>query len=347
MNNHIFSRRDFLKLSGLGLFGLFLPNFHLQLPAAHNAFPLNQQGRVASKTLWVYDRSSFSGKRIQMYWRDLILPIENVTINEDDPAAYNRVWYQIKDRGYAYSGGIQPVLTILNQPRTDILSSGVLGEVTVPYTDALEAARPSAAVGYRIYYATVHWIMAAVSNPDDGRVWYQILDDKWKKLYYVPAEHLRLIPDEELTPLSTDVPDDEKRIEVRLNDQLLLAYEGDNPVFITRISSGAILRAGTYFTPRGLFMTYHKRPTRHMAAGDITASGFDLPGVPWVMYFSESGLSLHGTYWHNDFGIPHSHGCINLSIEAAKWLFRWTAPVVPSGEEFVYKPEGTRLVIQN
>lgn len=346
-SNRAFSRRDFLKLSGLGLFGLFLPDLRLDLPAVQTILPSNQQGRVASEILWTYDRPSFNSKQLQLYWRDLIVPIENVTINEDDPDAYNRVWYQVKDQGYAYSGSIQPVLTVLNQPRTDIPANGILGEVTVPYTDALTAARPSAGVGYRIYYDTIHWIMAAVSNPDDGKIWYQILDDKWAKLYYVPAEHLRILSDEELAPLSAEVPDDHKRIEVRLNDQLLLAYEDDNPIFITRVSTGAILRVGTYFTPRGQFMTYYKRPTRHMAAGDITASGFDLPGVPWVMYFSESGLSLHGTYWHNDFGTPHSHGCINLSIEAAKWLFRWTSPIVPTGDEFAYKSQGTQLLIQD
>ncbi|HVN16030.1 MAG TPA: L,D-transpeptidase [Anaerolineales bacterium] len=346
-HNGMFSRRDFLRLSGLGFFGLLLPNFHLNAKSAQDVFPPNQQGRVTSNTLWVYDHPSFKGKQLKMYWRDLILPIENATINEDDPTAYNRVWYEIKDQGFAYSGYIQPVLTILNEPRTDIPTNGVLGEVTVPYSDALQAPRASSGVGYRIYYETVHWIMAAVQNPDDGQIWYQILDDKWDKLYYVPAEYLRVIPDEELAPLSQDVPDDNKHIEVHLNDQILMAYEYDNPVFITRVASGAVLRVGTYYTPRGSFMTYHKRPTRHMAAGDITASGFDLPGVPWVMYFSESGLSLHGTYWHNDFGHPHSHGCVNLSIDAAKWLFRWTSPVMPIGEEFVYKSKGTQLVIQD
>ncbi len=61
-----------------------------------------------------------------------------------------------------------------------------------------------------------------------------------------------------------------------------------------------------------------------MAAGDIASNGFDLPGVPWVLYITESGISFHGTYWHNDYGRPHSHGCINLAPQAAKWLFRWT-----------------------
>ena len=79
--------------------------------------------------------------------------------------------------------------------------------------------------------------------------------------------------------------------------------------------------------------------------GHIAASGFDLPGVPWVIYFTKSGISFHGTYWHNDFGHPRSHGCINLTPQAAKWLFRWTLPSVPIDKEFVYGVLGTQVQI--
>ena len=95
------------------------------------------------------------------------------------------------------------------------------------------------------------------------------------------------------------------------------------------ISTGGRRLSGTYTTPVGNFITYHKRPTRHMANGDIASNGFDFPGVPWVLYITEGGISFHGTYWHNDYGIPHSHGCINMTPQAAKWLYRWTMPTVP------------------
>ncbi len=343
-NIHALTRRDFLKLSSFGLLGFFSPALPLQL--FNDPFSA-LAGRVTSKTLWVYDQPSYKSQRAKMYWRDLILPITNVTINEDDPQAYNRVWYEVGAQGFVYSGNVQPVRTLLNTPTLAIPSTGQLAEVSVPFTDALHKPDPKSQVGYRLYYETVHRVMSAAASPVDGKIWYQILDDKWDVFYYAPGEHLRLIPDEELAPLSPGIPDDRKRIEVRLNDQLLLAYENDNPVFTTRIASGAILRVGTYFTPRGSFMTYHKRATRHMAAGDITASGFDLPGVPWVMYFTESGISLHGTYWHNDFGHPRSHGCVNLTPQAAKWLFRWTSPLAPPQDEFTYKPTGTQLLIQD
>jgi lipoprotein-anchoring transpeptidase ErfK/SrfK len=327
------SRRDFLKMSGLSLMGLAMPS--LPLHYFFDDIFDSQQGRVTSNLLWTYDQPGFNSKQVKMFWRDLVIPITNVTVS-DDQSAYNRVWYQIGDEGYAYSGNVQPVQTILNTPTLDIPTSGLLGEVSVPFTDALNGPDDSAPFGYRLYYETVHWIKSAVKNNQDGKIWYQVLDDKWNELYYAPGEHLRILSDDELAPLSVNILGAQKRIEVHLNDQLLFAYENENPVFVTRVASGEVLRDGIYTTPTGSFTTYYKRPTRHMAAGDITASGFDLPGVPWVMYITESGISLHGTYWHNDFGHPHSHGCVNLSPSAAKWLFRWTKPLVEPQDAFAY-----------
>ena len=343
------SRRDFLKLGGISFLGATLPfNSSSSSPVLHwAASPGNddlQQGRVTSRLVWLYDQPSFGGKHTKMYWRDSVMDITGVVISQD-AGDYNRIWYEIGEEGYTYSGAIQPVLTILNAPTLQIPSSGALGEVSVPFTDGHEQPDPGSRANYRMYYATVHWILSAAKSGADGRIWYQILDDKWNQRYYVPGEHLRLIPYDELAPLSPDVPSSQKKIQVRLDTQLVLAYENAQMVFASRASTGAMFSSGTYTTPAGSFMTFHKRPTRHMANGDITASGFDLPGVPWVMYFTESGLSLHGTYWHNDFGHPKSHGCVNLSMEAAKWLYRWTTPVVSPHSQFAYQPTGTALEI--
>jgi lipoprotein-anchoring transpeptidase ErfK/SrfK len=83
-----------------------------------------------------------------------------------------------------------------------------------------------------------------------------------------------------------------------------------------------------------------------MATGDIASNGFDLPGVPWVLYITEGGISFHGTYWHNDYGIPHSHGCINMSPIAAKWFYRWSMPTVPPDKYLMYGYIGTRVEIK-
>lgn len=313
-------------------------NFDFEDPFA------SQQGRVTTRTIWLYDQPNFQANRIKIHVRDSLLTITNTAIS-DDTSAHNRVWYEIDSNGYAYSGNIQPVQTMLNTPRMDIPKEGLLSEVSVPFTDAHEKPDAESKVAYRIYYETTHWINSAVASETDGQVWYQIRDDKWDKLYYVRAEHLRIFTVEELAPLSPEVPNREKKIVVRLDSQIVIAYESNQPVFVVTAATGGILRSGTYTTPQGNFNTWYKRPSRHMAAGDLASNGFDLPGVPWVQYFTESGVAFHGTYWHNDFGRPRSHGCINLANKNAKWLYLWTLPEVPFNKEFVVNDVATKIEI--
>ncbi|GAB4453362.1 MAG: hypothetical protein OHK0041_17220 [Anaerolineales bacterium] len=340
MSSSGISRRDFLKLGGYAVMGLFLPSLPLTFPA--DVFDVFQ-GRVIDRTLWSYEEPSRKSRKKRLYWRDLLLRIANTALS-DDETAYNRVWYELEDGGYVYSGSVQPVRTVLNEPQL-IPLNGALGEVSVPYTDAHSEANPESEVVYRLYYETVHWAAASVVLPD-GSIWYALLDDKYQQQYFVRGEHIRLIPDEELSPLSPSLSNREKRVEVRLEEQLVLAYESDRLVFATRAATGGRLRSGTYTTPVGEYITYHKRPTRHMAAGDLASNGFDLPGVPWVIYIKDNGIALHGTYWHNDFGRPRSHGCINLTPQAAKWLYRWTIPPVPPEKPLVYGFTGTKVIVR-
>jgi lipoprotein-anchoring transpeptidase ErfK/SrfK len=336
------SRRDFLKLASYGMLGLSLPDFPLRFST--QPFYADLQGRVIEKSLWMYDEPSSKSKRIEMYWRDLVIAITGAAIS-DDKDAYNRVWYEVDDgKGYVYSGGIQPVNALLNKPVSEIPPSGLLGEISVPFSDAHEEPGPDSTVAHRLYYETVHWITDAVVGAD-GQTWYRLLDDKWDLYYYTPAKHLRIIPDDELAPISPDVPDAEKLIEVNLTRQLVLAYESSRLVFAARAATGSQYRSGRWTTPIGQFITSYKRPTRHMAAGDIASNGFDLPGVPWVLYITKSGISFHGTYWHNDYGRPRSHGCINMTPQASKWLYRWTAPTVEPGKQFAYEYFGTKVLI--
>jgi lipoprotein-anchoring transpeptidase ErfK/SrfK len=337
MKSQKISRRDFLKLSGLGLAGLIVPPLNLDDPF------IDLQGRVTTRVIWMYDRPSSEGTQVKFCQRDVLLNITNATISED-VTSHNRIWYQVGSEGFVYSGNIQTVRTILNTPRLIIPPSGLLAEISVPYTDAYQTADKTSKVAYRMYYESTHWIMS-VSTGTDGQVWYQVRDDKFNELYYARAEHLRIMSEEELAPLSPTVLNADKKIQVRLEEQILIAYEYDQPIFASPVSTGGIYRVGTYTTPKGSFTTSYKRPSRHMAAGDITASGFDLAGVPWVQYITESGISLHGTFWHNDFGRPRSHGCINLSMPTAKWLYRWTSPQVSFNKEFSFGGIGTKVEI--
>ncbi len=118
------------------------------------------------------------------------------------------------------------------------------------------------------------------------------------------------------------------------------------PVFVSRVATGAEWKHGVFYTPLGRHYIHHKRPSRHMTSGSPeNPVGYDLPGVPWVSYINDKGISFHGTYWHNDFGHPRSHGCINLPISSAQWIFRWTQPVVSFGEDLVWTDPGTRVDI--
>lgn len=334
------SRRDFLKLGGLALAGLFLPPVRLRFDDPFAA----QQGRVTTRSVWMYDRPSAKAQPVRLCPRDTLLPISGTAVSDEDDS-HNRVWYEAGSEGFIHSGNIQPVRTLLNTPRTDIPKTGLLAEISVPFTDAFESADRDSQVIYRLYYETTHWVKAAQVNAADGQVWYQLRDDKHDKTYHVRAEHVRIFPEDELAPITPEVDLKDKRIVVRLKEQVTIAYEYDQPVFVAPVSTGVPVRNGVYTTPQGIFKTYYKRPSRHMAAGDIASSGFDLPGVSWVQYLTRSGISFHGTYWHNDFGAPRSHGCINLSAQSAKWLYRWTSPAVPLSKELIYGYKGTRVEI--
>jgi lipoprotein-anchoring transpeptidase ErfK/SrfK len=164
---------------------------------------------------------------------------------------------------------------------------------------------------------------------------------------------MRPIPEAELTPLSPDVPPEEKRIIVSIARQELTAFEGEKAVYTARISSGLPSREpipqGTR-TTRGRFNISSKSASKHMGA--LSASGapgsYTLPGVPWTSFFIfEYGVAFHGTYWHNNFGTPMSHGCINMRNPDAKWLFRWITPtwVLPIDERRDWERRGLGTLV--
>jgi lipoprotein-anchoring transpeptidase ErfK/SrfK len=145
--------------------------------------------------------------------------------------------------------------------------------------------------------------------------------------------HVRPIPFEELAPISPEVPLEKKRIEVNLTTQTLTAFEYDKEVLKTKISSG--IPNGprgsdglSTKTPQGEFRILEKDPAKHMGNGNLFADAddYELPGVPWTSFFTTQGHAFHGTYWHQNFGTPMSHGCINMKTEEAKWLFLWALP---------------------
>ncbi len=226
----------------------------------------------------------------------------------------------------------------------NIPAQGQLGEITVPYSVTRLSPSFWAKTGYRIYYSTTHWVTSVTVNRYEKGIWYEIYDSHLQKSFYVPSSDMRIVPDDELTLLSPDIPNGRKHIYVDTATQTVTAFEDEQAVLVTRCSSGG---AGTK-TPLGKFQTFHKGPTIHMTndgAADA-GRGYDLPGVPWVSFFTGTGISFHGTYWHNDYGRPRSHGCVNLTPAAAKFIYRWSYPVVPYGTPYLYEPgQGTPVEI--
>lgn len=139
----------------------------------------------------------------------------------------------------------------------------------------------------------------------------------------------------------------ERWFDVNVTKQTLVAYEGTVPVYATLISTG---EAGledpehTKATKRGIFRIH----TKHVAStmdSDEAGEEFELRDVPYVQYF-EQGYALHGAYWHDRFGTPKSHGCINLTPEDARRLFFFTEPPLPEGWHSVsQKLTGTILFV--
>ena len=119
-----------------------------------------------------------------------------------------------------------------------------------------------------------------------------------------------------------------KRIEVNLANQHVYAFEGNSIVFDYIVSTGK-----WYPTPRGTFSIQKKVRAQKMSGGNkAIGTYYYLPNVPWVMFYGNNkipwwrGFSFHGAYWHNNFGTPMSHGCVNMKIPEAEQLYYW-API--------------------
>ncbi|HCM37237.1 MAG: hypothetical protein UV61_C0024G0016 [Candidatus Gottesmanbacteria bacterium GW2011_GWB1_43_11] len=139
--------------------------------------------------------------------------------------------------------------------------------------------------------------------------------------YYIPEPR-------KLAQVLGDTNGAAKRIEVDLTNQHVYAFEGDKKVFDFLISSG---KWG--LTPTGTFTIQYKTRSQLMKGGtQALGTYYYLPNVPYVQFFGNSeipwskGFSFHGTYWHNNFGHPMSHGCINMRIEDAEKLYYWATP---------------------
>jgi hypothetical protein len=164
------------------------------------------------------------------------------------------------------------------------------------------------------------------SRDAEGITWYMIGPDEWVDYRQVGRVVPRTSPPEGIT---TD-----RWIEVNLDEQTLAVYQDDRLVFATLVSSGI----ENLWTRPGIFQIYEKKDSEDMS-GSAAADGSDryhVEDVPWTMYFDEK-RALHGAYWHDRFGYPNSHGCVNLSLGDAHWLYDWASD---GDYVYVYDPSG-------
>lgn len=330
------TRRDFLKLGGLSLGSLaFTPSLINSL-----GFDDSSLVRVATTSVSVHSQPNDESRIVSTWYRDELLHVYEEVVAATP--TYNPVWYRVWG-GYVHRARLQRVKVLYNETLKSLGDEALrLVEVTVPYTQPWRGTKIYGwqQLGFRLYYGSVHWVEAIEEGPT-GETWYRIYDDLTGFPYHINPLHVRPIPLDELTPITPEVEVQNKRIDVNLRTQTLVAYEFDKPVLDTTISSGIPTgpRGSDGIptkTPEGEFRILDKMPAKHMGNGNLFADAddYELPGVPWTSFFTPQGHAFHGTYWHENFGVPMSHGCINMRTEEAKWLFRWAWPIHKIGKSF-------------
>jgi lipoprotein-anchoring transpeptidase ErfK/SrfK len=194
------------------------------------------------------------------------------------------------------------------------------------YTDSVPV---QSAPGYntpktdRVLYPYIDIVQVYDTQTADGVEWNMIGPGQW-----VEARILATV-----TPKTThpEGVTGSRWIDVDLAEQTLAVYDNNQLVFATVIASGL----EPFYTRPGLFQIYEKKETETMRNGDLT-DFYYLDNVPWTMYFDKA-RALHGAYWRTRFGYPQSHGCVNLSVGDAHWLFNWANV---GDYVFVYDPTG-------
>lgn len=353
------SRRNFLKLGAVGVgAGLFPPNFHaLRLQDAvdyidlwKEKYPIGTRlGRVLA-TLTLRKRPDADSTELGKKYEDNIVEILREVVGKGpsgDP--HNHRWFETPE-GFLWAPYVFPMDFRPQQPLETIPNGKVWAEVTVPWVQGRSDPSDFGAVitlepsgrPLTLYYSSIYTVRKVLKD-EQGKPWY-LLNDLALSMY-ARAEGLRIMTEEELAPISPDIQDKLVVVDLRRRIKTISALENGKEVFFAVIASGGVNpETGKSSTPSGDHPIWHKRIGMRMSGGDAT-SGYDLPGVGWDTLFTGNGDGIHSTYWHNDYGIEKSHGCVNARPEDAKWLFRWTQPIVPYPEgDIIISGKGGTIV---
>lgn len=345
--NTSISRRDFIKLAGLGLGALaFEPRSIQRLPALAQ-FPAGDYlGRVAVTPNFysteLRSQPNENAPAIRNVNQDEVVLWQREVIGSTAHGGFSTRWVQTPD-GFIYASHLQPVRNLPNTPLPSLPAGkpGLWVEVTVPYVDLLlpPGANPiSPGVKYtlqtsqplRLYYGQVVWIDQIGAGPN-GSVLYRFNESPghgygYGDIFYADGAAFHVLTNEDVAPINPNVDPTSKKIMIDATPgrQTLSCMEGKNEVYFCRISSGY---GEAFSTPLGDQAISWKIFSIHMAANTGSDSGYDTMAVPWPVFFNtNAGAAIHGVFWHNDFGVRRSHGCVNASPEDAKWIYRWTSP---------------------
>jgi hypothetical protein len=365
------TRRDFLKLVGGSAGMLALRPFSRVLPLPE--FPQGEHlGRLtATLDLVSAPRSDYAstGK----LYPDTVVPwLREVVSQMRDTNVINQRWVETP-QGFLYSPYVQPVKNKPNAPLTELPGGqGFWAEVTVPYVDfVLENDAPSSPwlknakewnLPTRLYYSQVMWIDQIKTSEVTGNIIYRavqpiFIDNKYagaeNDVMWADAAAFRSLTADDVAPINPDFDPTQKTVVANLTYQTLSCFEGQNEVYFCRMSSGKKQDAAgnttdTWSTPLGVgHRTWRKSISIHMAGGTVDA-GYDTPGVSWSTFFVGTGIAIHSTFWHNNYGTARSHGCLNVTPDDAKWIFRWTTPEVTlnPGDMTVGMPGGTQVTVK-
>ena len=376
-----FSRRDFLKLAGVGLGALAFRPFNLEsyyeyihaakrLPQFPNSAII---GRVTDEGVDLRNAPTNDPSQntsIAKLRADTLVEWGREVIGNVYGGLSNQRYVQTP-QGFIYGSALQPTRNLPNAPIQQMPpgKAGFWAEITVPYVDlTLEgnAASPwmQDHITYnfppRLYYGQVVWCDQIRAN--NGFIEYRWNEGNnghgygyggYNEFFWFDGTASKVLTDADVAPISPEVDPALKRIFADTTYQTLSCYEGNREVFYCRIASGIKIDPATgeasdkLATPVGDLYTGWKIISKNMTAGD-TQSGYSTPAVPWCTFVSGEGVAIHGAFWHNGFGEARSHGCINVRPEDAKWIFRWTTPYISldqSEQRMTWPDHGTVVTV--
>lgn len=232
------------------------------------------------------------------------------TIEETVTDGSGRTWYKVEDNQWARGDTMHLY--------TETQRTGVLLHATPerPFGWVMQRFYPSPAPDVEApedaplveQYAFVQ--LFGVAEGEDGWLWFDIGDGQWVKQTYLALVEKTERPDE--------VGEDDYWVAVDLFEETFVAYEGDRMVYAGLTATGL----EGWETNEGLFTVYARHREWPMW-GDEEGDYYFLQDVPYTMFFDDD-IALHGAYWHDSFGAPRSHGCVNMTPRDAQWVWDWS-----------------------